>query len=46
MTELERATLENYIALIRNRTCNTIEEWNLMIDAERKLESSEGDGRD
>lgn len=33
-----------YIALIRNRTTNTIEQWNLMIDAERKLEGND-DGK-
>lgn len=39
MSEVEQ--LRAYIDLIRSRTCNTIEEWNLMIDAERKIEQAE-----
>jgi hypothetical protein len=33
-----QAELRAYIALIRNRTTNTIEQWNLMLAAERALE--------
>lgn len=42
MTELERAAVEDFIHRIRNRTCNTIEQWNLMLEAERKLEQIHG----
>ena len=33
-----RDELLAFIELIRNRTTNTVEEWNLMLQAERALE--------
>jgi len=38
VSEGDVAELIAYISLIRNRTTNTVEEWNLMLQAERALE--------
>jgi len=40
----KRDELTAYITTIRNRTTNTVEEWNLMLQAERALEREGSSG--